>query len=218
MVIAMPTARVVVADDHPFFRAGLREVLESYGLEVVGEARDGQYAVELARALKPDIVLMDLHMPRLSGVEATREIVAEHPELPVLILTVSPDDGDVAAALAAGARGYLLKGIGAEELAGAVAQAIRGSAVLDAEVARVVLDAMRAAPGARPAAATGVELTGRELEVLRLLAGGASNTEIGRELYISANTVKQHVANIMGKLGARSRVEAAVLAVRRGMI
>jgi DNA-binding NarL/FixJ family response regulator len=211
-----PPPRVMLADDHPFFRAGLREVLESCGMEVVGEAHDGESAVSLARTLNPDLILMDVRMPRRSGIEATREIVSTQPEIKVLVLSVSPNDSDVAEALDAGASGYLLKGAGADELTGAVVQALRGNAVIGAGVARQVLGAGR--HHAESGAVEHAGLTARELDVLRLMADGASNAEIGRELFISANTVKQHVASILQKLGARGRVDAAVLAVRRGLI
>lgn len=210
---------VVLADDHHFFREGLRGMLDAAGVRVVGEASDSAGAVELARRLKPDIVLIDLRMPDEPGIEAVREIVASCPDTRTVVLTVSSEETDVLEAMAAGACGYLLKDARADELAAAVRLAAAGHAVLAQQVADTLIAQVHQR---RRAAAQAVEdgsaLTARELEVIRLIAEGADNAQIGRELSISRHTVKQYVTNIFQKLGVASRVEAAVDAVRKGLV
>jgi two-component system, NarL family, nitrate/nitrite response regulator NarL len=188
-------------------------------LIIVGEASDGAGAIQLTRELVPDVVVVDLKMPRVSGVEALRQIATSSPDIHVLVLTVSADAADALQALAAGACGYLLKDTRADELVGAIRLAAGGHAVISREVARALVarvhtDTHAAEQGSDDALA----LTARELEVIRLIADGADNATIGRELSISRHTVKQYVTNIFEKLGVQSRVQAAVYAVRKGLV
>lgn len=209
--------RVVLADGHHFFREGLRGMLTAGGMIVIGEATDGAAAVALTRELEPDILVIDQQLPGTPCVETVRLIGTAVPDVAVVILAVSADEADALDALAAGACGYLLKGTGAEQLVGALRQAAGGHAVLPRRLLRAV--AARALANGRPAPANGDEtaFSARELEVILLIADGADNAAIGRELGISRHTVKQHVTNIFQKLGAKNRVEVAVLAVRRGL-
>ena len=217
MASSAANLRVVLADDHHFFREGLRGMLTADGMTVVGEATDGDGALALARELEPDIVVIDLNMPGISGVETLRQIGAARPDIPVVVLTVSADETDALEALAAGACGYLLKDAGAEELAGALRQAAAGHSVLSREVLRA-LAARALTNGPRAGQGDGeLVFSARELEVITLIADGADNAAIGRQLGISRHTVKQHVTNIFAKLGAKNRVEVAVLAVRKGL-
>ncbi len=209
--------RVVLADGHHFFRDGLRGMLTEGGMIVVGEATDGAAALALTRELEPDVLVIDQHLPGVSGVEAVRLIGAAGPDVPVVILATSADEAEALDALAAGACGYLLKGTGAEQLVGALRQAAGGHAVLPRPLLRAL--SARALAKDRRARSDGDEpaFSARELEVVLLIADGADNATIGRELGISRHTVKQHVTNIFKKLGAKNRVEVAVLAVRRGL-
>lgn len=205
--------RVVVADDHPLFRQGLRAVLASaQGVELVGEASTGHEAVEAAGELLPDVVLMDLRMPDLSGVEATRRIVREHPGARVLVLTMHEDDDSVFAALRAGARGYLLKGSEEEELlraihAVAAGEAIFGPAIASRLVSYFGLERPTPFPG----------LTQRERTILALLAEGRSNQSIASELTLSLKTVRNHVSNVFTKLQVADRAQAIVKARAAGL-
>ena len=211
--------RVVLADDHHFFREGLRGMLEADGMAVVGEAADGDGAVTLARELAPDIVVIDLKMPNASGIDALRQILTASPHAQVVVLTVSADQADVLEALTAGACSYLLKDTQADELVGGIRQAAGGHAVLSREVARALVARVRTDDHAtEQAGSDGLALTARELEVIRLIANGSDNAAIGRELSISRHTVKQYVTNIFEKLGVNSRVQAAVYAVRKGLV
>lgn len=213
------TLRVLLADDHHFFREGLRGALRESGMTVVGEAQNGSQAVRLARELAPDIVVLDLNMPGMSGQEAVRLIVTEDPDIRIVILTVSADDGDVVEALAAGACGYLLKDASLDDLAVGIRQVARGNAVLSREAIRALTARARAdGSGAHHTAKDGAGLTAREVQVLRLIADGADNAAIGRELSISPHTVKQYVTNIFEKLEVGGRVQAAVYAVRAGLV
>ena len=203
---------VLIADDHPFVRHGLRTYLDTLDdLEVVGEAADGAEAVLLAERLRPDVVLMDLVMPELDGVEATRAIREASPSTKVIVLTSFADDEKVFPAIKAGAAGYLLKDADAAELAEAVRKASRGEALLAPSVAARL---MQEVAGERPAAGG---LTERELEVLRLIARGMSNKQIAHELVVSEKTVKTHVSNILAKLHLADRTQAALYAVREGI-
>lgn len=211
--------RVVVADDHHFFRQGLRGMLAADGVSVVGEATDGSHAVALTRELAPDVVIIDLKMPDVSGVEAIRQIVNARPDTQIVALTVSAEESDAIAALAAGACSYLLKDTHPEELIGSIRLAAGGHAVLSSEVVRALVEHVRADNHAT-AQAMGDEyaLSERELAVLRMIVDGAENAAIGRALSISRHTVKQHVTSIFEKLGVQSRVQAAVHAVRNGLV
>ena len=214
----MTRLRVVIADDQPLMRAGFKTVLEATGsIEVVAEAGDGEEAVAAANAHSPDVVLMDIRMPKVDGIEATRRL----PRQRVLILTTFGLDEYIVEALRAGASGFLLKDARPQELVGAVRAVAAGDAVLSAE-----RHAPAARPGRAPAplrgrAATAERshaLTERELEVLRLLAGGRSNAEIAAALVVSEATVKSHVSNLLGKLGLRDRVQAVILAYETGLV
>jgi DNA-binding NarL/FixJ family response regulator len=207
--------KAVLADDHPVFRRGLRTLLEDLGVEVIGEASDGAEAVELVRALRPDVVLMDVQMPGLSGLDATRQLVAEDPDVRVVVLTMIADDEAILAALQAGAAGYLLKGAGQEEISLALASVAAGQAVYGPEIARRVRAFFAGAGAVRVQPFP--ELADREREVLDLMAAGASNTEIARRLFLSEKTVRNYVSSIFSKLAVRNRAEAIVLAREAGL-
>ena len=207
--------RVLIVDDHGVVREGLRAYLElESDIEVVGEARDGQEALEQVAALRPDVVLMDLQMPRVDGVEAIRQIRERHGGVHVLVLTTYGDDESIFRGIEAGARGYLLKDAPRDELFRAVRAVARGESLLQPAVATRLLNRVARRP-LQPAPET---LTERELEVLRLLARGAANKEVGAALHISESTVKTHVANIFQKLDVGDRTEAVTVALRRGLL
>jgi DNA-binding NarL/FixJ family response regulator len=212
--------RVLVVDDQTVVRDGLVLLLGLLpGLEVVGSAGDGEEALRLVGEAHPDVVLMDLRMPRVDGVEATRRIKAEHPSVQIVVLTTYSDDESVFAALQAGARGYLTKDAGADEIARAIDAVRGGDAQLDPSVQRRLVDAL--ATGGNPARRRRADLpdglTQREAEVLRLIAGGNSNAEIARELFISEATVKTHINNLFAKAGLRDRAQAVTYAYRKGL-
>ncbi len=211
--------RLLVVDDHDLFRAGLASLLTAEaGIEVVGQASGGKMGVRLAAELRPDVVLMDVRMPDLSGPDATRQIVERDPSIKVLALTVSSDDADVSAVLQAGAVGFLAKDTPIDSLVVAVYAAANGAAWLSPRAAEVVLGRIRtAAPAPQQDAAALEQLSEREIDVLRLIADGMENAEIAQELNISPRTAKNHVSNILAKLGLPSRVQAAVYAVRQGV-
>ena len=209
------TLRVVVADDHPVFREGLVAVLADRGLDVVAEAADGQAAVDAVERHRPDVLLLDLAMPVLSGVEATRRVVAEHPATAVLVVTMNADDDTVFAALRAGARGYLVKESPAADIARAVESVARGETVLGARVSGPVLAA--AVGAGRPAVAAFPQLTAREREVLELVARGYDNARVGRHLGVSEKTVRNTVSVVLAKLPAATRAEAVALARDAGL-
>jgi DNA-binding NarL/FixJ family response regulator len=210
-------ARVLIADDHAAYRDGLRAALETAGdIEVVGDAATGIEAVELAATLGPDVVLMDVNMPGIDGVEATRRIADRTPHVAVLVLTMHDDDETVFAAVRAGARGYLLKGAQRAELLRAIHAVVAGEAIFGPGVARrLVAFFARAAPQPDPAAFP--ELTEREREILELIAAGRSNPEITSSLVLSPKTVRNHVSNIFAKLQVRDRAEAIVRAREAGL-
>jgi DNA-binding NarL/FixJ family response regulator len=211
--------RVVVVDDHDLFRTGLKSLLEEQGVEVVGEASTGDQAVRLGLELAPDVIVMDLNMPGLTGVEATRRIVAAAPLSRVVVLTISDQDSDVLDAIVAGACGYLLKDASIEDLLRGIRAAAVGESLISPHIAAKVLQRVRAAstlPGGAEAIRS--ELSEREIEVLKLIANGKDNAEIARELYISPKTVKNHISNILMKLQIENRIQAAVYAVRSGIV
>ncbi|GAA4866986.1 response regulator transcription factor [Kitasatospora terrestris] len=230
--------RVVVADDQTVVREGIVMLLGLLpGIEVVGVAADGEEAVRVVAELAPDVVLMDLRMPRCDGVEATRRIRAGHPGTEVVVLTTYADDDSLFPALRAGARGYLTKDAGAEEIAKAIADVRSGAAGLAPQVQLRLLQHLSAPPPAAPAAPVGPEapvapaapageprraalpdgLTAREAEVLALIAEGLSNTEIAGRLFISQATVKTHINNLFAKTGVRDRAQAVAYAFRHGL-
>jgi len=210
--------RVVIVDDHGLFRTGLRSLLEEQGVPVVGEAGDGAEALDLVRDLTPDVVLMDLNMPGMSGVEATQRIAHLAPLTRVVVLTISDDDSDVMDAILAGACGYLLKDSSIHDLMRGIRAAAVGEALISPQIAAKVLQRLRAASTVPQAAETvRTELSERELDVLRLIANGKDNAQIARELTISPKTVKNHISNILVKLQIENRIQAAVYAVRSGL-
>jgi DNA-binding NarL/FixJ family response regulator len=217
----MPDARpsVFIVDDHSFFRAGLRSLLMEHGCPVGGEAPTGEAAMPLIERRHPDIVVMDLSMPGMSGAEATRELRRRFPAIAVLVVTVSAGELDVLDALEAGAAGYLLKDAGPEEIMRALQAAVDGDTPLSPRVAGMIVERARGVAGGVDASSRVVEeLTARELEVLRLLAQGLDNSEIAKQLYLSPTTVKRHISGVFAKVGAGNRVEAAIWAVRAGVI
>jgi DNA-binding NarL/FixJ family response regulator len=207
--------RVVVADDHDLFRRGLRDLLEAQGIRVVGEARDGDEALRLAAHVVPDVVVMDVNMPRLSGIEVTRQLADAAPDVRVLILTISAGDADVIDAILAGASGYLLKDASMEDIAVGVKAAARGESLISPRIAAKLLERVRSTRYVGPGRQS--ELSKRELEILRLMAAGCENAEIGRQLVISPRTVKNHISSILTKLQLDNRIQAAVYAVRCGL-
>jgi len=210
--------RVLIVDDHGLYRTGISTLLAAEGgVEVVAQASGGRVGVRLARELRPDVVLMDLQMPDLDGVEATRLILAEQPAARVLVLTVVSDDDKVSAAISAGASGFLLKDVPVDQVAMAVRAAADGSAWLSPRAAEIVLGRMRETqPGSLADSSLLEQLSPRELDVLELLARGMENAQIADELEISPRTVKNHVSSILAKLRLTSRLQAAIYAVRRG--
>ena len=210
--------RVLLVDDHDLFRTGLRTLLEEQGIEVAGEASTGAEALELIAELAPDVVLMDLNMPGMSGVEATERIVSITPLARVVVLTISDQDADVLDAILAGACGYLLKDSSIQDLLRGIRAAAVGESLISPNIASKVLQRVRAASTVAPASETvNAKLSDRELEVLKLIANGKDNAEIARELVISPKTVKNHISNILAKLQIDNRIQAAVYAVRRGL-
>jgi DNA-binding NarL/FixJ family response regulator len=213
--------RVLLADDQRVVREGLGTLLGLLaGVEVIGTAADGEEAVEMATELHPDVVLMDLRMPRCDGVEATRRIREHDPNIKVLMLTTYADDRSVLVALRAGARGYLTKDAGAEEIHRALQQVIHGQAAIDPAVQHHLLDAINASPAvarAEPGPQLPDGLTSREAEVLSLIAQGLSNSEIADRLVVSETTVKSHINHLFAKTGVRDRAQAVNYAYERGL-
>ena len=205
------TIRLVVVDDHPVVRAGIVGLLDGEpDLEVVGAAGDGREAIELVAALRPDVVLMDLRMPVMDGVEATGRILATAPQVRVVVLTTYETDADILRAVEAGATGYLLKDTTREDLVEGVRAAARGETVLAASVAQRLVSQVRNGPQER--------LTARELDVLAGVARGGSNAQIGRDLFIGEATVKSHLLRIFAKLGVDDRTRAVTVAMERGIL
>lgn len=205
--------RVIVADDHPIVRSGIVGLLAlDPGLDVVGEASDGAEAVALAARVRPDVVLMDLRMPGVSGIEATARIVAEHPAVRVLVLTTYETDDDILSAIEAGASGYLLKAAPQEEIVAGIRAVAEGHTVLAPAIAATLVTRMRGDRPERP------QLSPRELEVLRLVAAGRSNPEIARDLFIGEATVKTHLIHVFEKLEVSDRTRAVTLALELGLL
>ena len=210
----MDEIKVLIADDHTVVRKGIRALLETEpGITVVGEAADGEDAIHKALALKPDVILMDLVMPKLDGVQAIKELREKLPEIKVLVLTSFAEDRRIVAAIEAGALGYLLKDSSPEDLVRAIREVHRGESSLHPKVAQQLIKKLRR-PAEEPERE---ELTARERKVLAFIARGLSNREIARELSISEPTVRTHVSNILRKLGLKSRTQAALYALKEGL-
>jgi DNA-binding NarL/FixJ family response regulator len=211
--------RVLIVDDHDLFRTGLRNLLEEQGVHIVGEAATGTDAVRIVRELAPDVVVMDLNMPGMGGVEATRHISSIAPLTRVVMLTISDQDSDVMDAILAGACGYLLKDSSIQELISGIDSASRGESLISPNIAAKVLQRVRAT-STQPDIADQIraELSEREIEVLKLIANGKDNAVIAAELCISPKTVKNHISNILMKLQIDNRIQAAVYAVRSGIV
>ena len=217
----MKPIRILIVDDHTLFRSGIKLALQRYdGFEVVGEAGDGLEGIKRAKQLKPDVVLLDLHMPGTSGLEALRVLAEDVPDTQVVMLTVSEDAEDLLETLRAGARGYLLKNIDTEFLIESIQRAARGESVMSPQIAHKLADSLRASPKDNVAVAdvNPAKLSPREREIIVMLARGASNKEIARVLNLSESTIKIHVQGILRKLNIAKRVQAAVYAVEHGLI
>jgi DNA-binding NarL/FixJ family response regulator len=211
--------RVLLVDDHDLFRTGLVNLLTEQGVHVVGEAANGEVALRLVRELVPDVVVMDLNMPGVSGVEATREISAFAPRTRVIVLTISADNADVVDAVMAGACGYLLKDSTIQQLIAGIRAAADGESLISPQIAAKVLQLLRAKnAGEGPKEAVSTDLSDRELDVLKLIAIGKDNAQIADDLFISPKTVKNHISNILMKLQIENRIQAAVYAVRSGIV
>jgi len=210
--------RVLLVDDHDLFRTGLRNLLEDQGIEIVGEAGSGVDALRTIGESAPDVVIMDLNMPGMNGVDATRHISRDAPLTRVIVLTISDQEQDVMDAILAGACGYLLKDASIQDLLKGIAAAAVGESLISPHIAGKVLQHVRATTAAPEVAATlRAELSERELQVLKLVANGNDNATIARELHISPKTVKNHISNILMKLQIENRIQAAVYAVRSGI-
>ena len=211
--------RVLLVDDHDLFRTGLLNLLRENGVHVVGEAATGHAALRLVRDVAPDVVVMDLNMPGMSGVEATREIASVAPLTRVLVLTISEQDGDVMDAVMAGACGYLLKDSSIQQLISGIRAAAQGESLISPQIAAKVLQALRAKAATTDGSSRiRADLSDRELEVLKLIANGTDNAQIAGDLHISPKTVKNHISNILMKLQIDNRIQAAVYAVRSGIV
>jgi DNA-binding NarL/FixJ family response regulator len=213
------TLRVLLVDDHDLFRTGLRNLLEEQTVQVVGEAADGAQAIRMVRELAPDVVVMDLNMPGMSGVEATRQVTTLAPLTRVVVLTISDQDDDVMNAILAGACGYLMKDSSIQDLMQGIKAASVGESLISPHIAAKVLQRMRATgTNAADAAMIRSELSDREIQVLKLIANGKDNAQIAADLHISPKTVKNHISNILMKLQIDNRIQAAVYAVRSGIV
>lgn len=215
----MSMIRILLVDDHSLFRSGIKSLLESQdGFEVVGEASDGLDGVKRAKQLKPDVVLLDLHMPGTSGLDALQMLTEDVPETEVLMLTVSEDAQDLMQALRSGARGYLLKNIEMEFLIDSIRRAVKGESVMSPQMSAALVDAVREPIIEKEPEKDIIKLTPRESEIIIMLAQGESNKSIARTLDLAESTVKIHVQGILRKLNISSRVQAAVYAVEHGLM
>ena len=215
----MSRTKILLVDDQLLFRKGLRALLETEeDMEVVTEASNGQEALGKVKAYHPDVVLMDIHMPVCDGIEGTRLIKAEHPEVKVVILTVSDEDDDLFEAIKAGAEGYLLKNLRPEELTQMLRSVMANESPISPSIASKLLGEFRRQPRQDRGQASGPELTAREREVLQLVAEGLSNAEIGLRLCVVEGTVKNHLHNLLEKLHLQNRVQAAAFGIRSGMV
>ena len=210
--------RVLVADDHSLFRDGLISLLEASGFKVVGQAGDGQSAVEQALKLRPDLVLLDLQMPIMGGLEALRRIKETAPEIKVVMLTVSDDESHLIEAVKAGANGYLLKHLNSKTFLDTLAGLQRGEAAISGKSVTVIMQNMASLSAQNAKQPPAISLSEREIEILRLVAEGHSNAAISGEVSLSENTVKYHLKNAMQKLNAHTRVEAVIAAMREGLL
>jgi DNA-binding NarL/FixJ family response regulator len=206
----------MLADDHRMLREGLRRSMSDQGFDVVGEARDGDEAIRLAEELQPEVILMDVTMPEVDGVEATRQIRQQFPDIRIVMLTMHADQEVLAAAIRAGASGYLVKDCSTEEIASAVRMAASGETALSPQLAASMLDEVRKLD--QPSNEEERVITRREEEVLQLIANGCSTPEVAEKLFISQKTVKNHLASIYQKLDARDRTQAVLQAVRMGIV
>jgi NarL family two-component system response regulator LiaR len=215
----MNKTTILVADDHPLLREGIVQLLDKEAdIEVVGQAADGEEAVRLADEKTPDVVVMDIEMPRIDGLEATRQIKAAHPEISVLVLTIHDDEEIIAALLAAGAAGYLLKTTYGKELVQAIRAVRLGEFVLDTRIGPKVFRAFTRNSSKPTPRHTSEKLSAREMEVIRLVAQGKSNSEMAQELFVSQRTIKGYLSDIFSKLGVNSRVEAITACLREGIL
>jgi DNA-binding NarL/FixJ family response regulator len=211
--------RVLLADDHPLFRDGVAALLEARGFEVVGQAGDGLEALELTRQLHPDLVLMDIHMPRLDGLEATRIISAEFPSARVIVLTVSDDDENLFEAINSGAQGYVLKNTDTETFFELLNGAVQGEAPISRRLASKILHEFARKPSEdKEQVERPEELSAREKQVLRFVAEGLTNRDIGAQMSLSENTIKYHLKNILQKLHLRNRAQAVAYAMQSGLV
>jgi DNA-binding NarL/FixJ family response regulator len=220
-VIEEPVAeplRVVLVDDHPVYRAGLARLLRESGVDVIAEVPNGETALAVVEELAPDVVVMDLNMPGMSGLEATRRLVAQSPATRVLVVSVSAQEADVTEAILAGASGYILKESPVEEVVAGIQAAAAGQSLISPRIATMLLQRIRDAGGAVDMDLAPAHLSARELEVLGLMAEGKSNHEIADALVISPSTVHNHISSILLKLQVENRVQAAVRAVRDRLI
>jgi two-component system nitrate/nitrite response regulator NarL len=208
---------VVLVDDHALFRAGLRELLEGHGIEVLGDVPSAEAGLELIERRAPDVAVMDLGLPGMSGIEAIRWMSANAPRTRVLVLTISASEADIVEAVLHGGSGYLLKDAPIETIVAGVRAAAAGEAMISPRMATTLLDRLRA-KGMRPGSAASASLSVRERDVLRLVASGQENDAIARALFISPHTVKNHISSILLKLQVANRIQAAVRAVREEMI
>ncbi|MEA5572137.1 response regulator transcription factor [Calothrix sp. UHCC 0171] len=213
--IGTPPLRILIVEDDPMMQLGLEQSLMAYPqLEIIGQADDGYFGVQAALKLKPDLVVMDIGLPRLDGIAATQQIKAALPEVRVVMLTSHQTETEIIAALSSGADAYCIKGATVERLLSAISAAVEGATYLDPQIARKVIENLK------PPSHQGntANLSQRELDVLRLMVDGLSNPEIAEKLYLSPNTIKTHVRGIMNKLSVDDRVQAAVVALRSGLV